>query len=241
VAPKPLFALEQSHHQNRPMALVVDDARLYVGTTPGYGLYGGALTIYDFETKTFDVHRNLIQDQTISALLKTGDTLLGGSSVYGGTGSGDPIATEAKLFTSDPVTGEIQHEWVPVPGAHSINALTRTAKGEIWGLADGTAFRFNPANGKVTKRIQLYPAGQKSGATDGELIAHPNGRLYAVSRNQIFVVDLAESKAKLLHTAVNRLALHPDGKLYTLTRTPGGGTQDTNRLARFDPAAAGCR
>jgi hypothetical protein len=199
------------------------------------------LTIYDFEKQTFDVHRNLIQDQTISALLKTGDTLLGGSSVYGGTGSGDPIATEAKLFTSDPVTGEIQHEWVPVPGAHSINALTRTAKGEIWGLADGTAFRFNPANGKVIKRIELYPAGQKSGATDGELVAHPNGRLYAVSRNQIFVIDLAESKAKLLHTAVNRLALHPDGKLYTLTRTPGGGTQDTNRLAAFNPATPACR
>ncbi|GAB3406251.1 NHL repeat-containing protein [Flindersiella endophytica] len=241
VAPKPLFALEQSHHQNRPMAVVADSARLYVGTTPGYGLYGGALTIYDFDKQSFEVHRNLIQDQSISALLKTGDVLLGGSSVDGGTGSGDPLATEAKLFTSDPVTGAVQRSWVPVPGAHSINALTKTANGEIWGLADGTAFRFDLAKGRVTKRVQVYPAEQKSGATDGELIAHPNGKLYGVSRSQSFVVDPKAGESRRLHTGVNRLALHPDGTLYTLTRTPGGTTQDTNRLARFNPATTGCR
>src|SRR5690606_10811448 len=32
--PRRLFELEESHDQNRPMALVADDERLYVGTTP---------------------------------------------------------------------------------------------------------------------------------------------------------------------------------------------------------------
>jgi streptogramin lyase len=241
VAPTVLFSLEQAHHQNRPMTLVADPSRLYVGTTPGYGLYGGALTIYDFATKTYEVHRNLIPDQTISALLKTGNVLLGGSSVDGGTGSGDPIATEAKLFKADPVTGAVLATYTPVPGARSINALTRTAAGEIWGLADGTAFRFDLRLGRVTKRIQVYPSDQKSGATDGELIAHPNGKLYGVSRQQSFVVDPKAGLARVLHTSVNRLTLHPNGTMYTLTRTPGGGTSDTNRLARFDPASPGCR
>lgn len=239
-APNRLFSLEESHHQNRPMALVADDERLYVGTTPGYGRYGGALTIYDFATKTFEVHRHIVPDQTVSALLKVDGVVVGGSSIDGGTGTGGPIATEAKLFTADPVTGERLAEYNPVPGAHSINALTRTADGAVWGLADGTVFRFDVAAGKVVQRIRIYEQGLASGATDGELIAHPNGDLYVSSRNQLFVADPVSGRSARLYDGARRLALHPDGTFYTLTRTPGGGTEDTNRVARFDPSTARC-
>src|SRR5690606_17028987 len=82
--PRRLFELEESHDQNRPMALVADDERLYVGTTPGYGLYGGAVTIYDFATEEFVVHRNVVPDQSVAALLLVDGVLLGGSSIDGG-------------------------------------------------------------------------------------------------------------------------------------------------------------
>src|SRR5690606_9222235 len=123
--------------------------------------------------------------------------------------------------------------YVPVPGARSINALTRTRDGEIWGLADGTAFRFDLAKGTVTARVPVHGAG--TGALDGELLEHPNGKLYGVSHGQTFVVDPQDRDARVLHDRVHRLALHPDGSFYTLMRRPGSDSPDTNRLARFTP------
>lgn len=232
-APVRLFELEASHDQNRPMALVADAERLYVGTTPGYGLHGGAVTVYDFATEEFVVYRNVVPDQSVSSLLRVSDVLLGGSSIDGGTGT-TPIATEAKLFVLDPATGTVLADYTPVPGAHSINALTQTEDGVIWGLADGTAFTFDVDTGEVTTRIKVLDG--PSGALDGELIEHPNGTLYGTTRNQIFAIDRTAGTGSVLFTDARRLTLHPNGDFYTLTRDPGGATADMNRLARFTPA-----
>lgn len=240
-APRELFALEASHHQNRPMTLVADDERLYVGTTPGYGLHGGAVTVYDFATGEFDVYRHVVPDQSVSALLKVGDVLLGGSSIDGGTGT-DPIASEAKLFVLDPDTGEVLADYAPVDGAHSINALIEASDGTIWGLADGTVFAFDPESGRVTRSIEVF-SDLASGATDGELVEYPDGRIFGNSRSRLFEIDPDRRTSRIVRDDVRRLALHRDGDLYMLMRSPDGDTADTNRLARYEPGPRhpGCR
>jgi hypothetical protein len=88
---------------------------LYVGSTPDYGLWGGALTTYDYATGAYTVQRNIVADPGVTSLAAIGGTLWGGTSISGGGGT-DPKATEAKLFSVERATGAKTRELVPVPG-----------------------------------------------------------------------------------------------------------------------------
>lgn len=233
--PRELFTLVDSDQQNRPVAVVPSGGRLYVGTTPGYGVYGGALSVYDLATGKLDVHRDIVVDQTVAALLPVKDVVYAGSSVDGGQGT-VPRATEARLFVFDPATGAKTAEYTPVPGAKSVNELSLGPDGNIWGLADGTVFVFDPATRTVLRRIKVFGGG--TGGQDGALSWH-DGYLYGVSGGRLFVVDsLAGTATVLRDSGLLRLAAAPDGTLYTLLR-PAGQTNQTN-LASYQPPADRC-
>lgn len=219
--PRVLARLKEDHHQNRPMTLTSDGTSLFVGTTPGYAEFGGAITVIDLATEAFTVHRNVIMDQTISALLaEPGRPVLGGSSVDGGTGT-DPRDGEAHLFRFDPVTATVITDVIPVPGARSVNSLIKLSSGDHWGLADGTAFRFDPDTLVITRTVELYDRSLPSGALDGTLIDHPDGLLYASSRHQVHAFDpAARSAPELIAEGVHRLACTPAGDLYGLGQAP---------------------
>jgi streptogramin lyase len=226
-----LFSLEESDEQNRPVALVPHDGTLYVGTTPGYGVHGGALTTYDLTSKALSVHRDVIADQTVAALVFDGDTLWGGSSIDGGQGT-TPIADQATLFSWDPATGRKTGTYTPVPGARSINALTVGPDGLLWGLADGTVFVFDPRTHKVKRTTTVF-AGT-TGAQDGALVWHPDGDLYGVTGGRLFRVDAHNAEATVLRDhGLLRLTLAPDGTMYTLL-APDGYTNQTD-LASYRP------
>lgn len=234
LAPRVLARLKEDHHQNRPMTLTCDGESLFVGTTPGYAEFGGAITVIDLRTEEFRVHRNVIMDQTISALLAGPGcpVVLGGSSVDGGTGT-DPRVGEAHLFRFDAATATVITDVVPVPGARSVNALIKLTSGDHWGLADGTAFRFDPDTLMITRTVELYDPELKTGALDGELIEHPDGLLYASSRHQVFAFDPAtESAPELIAEDVHRLTCTPAGDLYALGQAPDSSGAYT-RLLRF--------
>ncbi|MFC7547687.1 hypothetical protein [Plantactinospora sp. GCM10030261] len=234
--PRQLFSLEASHHQNRPVAVVPDGDTVYLGTTPGYGLYGGALTEYDITSDTFEVHRDIVPDQPIAALLPLGDVVFGGSSVEGGQGTPGPRATEARLFVYDPATGAKTAEYTPVPGAHSINELSRGPDGRIWGLADGTVFVFDPETRTVVRRVPVFQG--HTGAQDGSL-QWRDGYLYGAAGGRLFLVDSLDGTAHVLRAGgVNRLTRTPDGTMYLLLR-PEGWSNYTN-LASYRPAEDPC-
>lgn len=230
-----LFALEATHHQNRPVAVLPFGGKLFVGTTPGYGLYGGALTVYDLATGALDVHRDIVTDQTIASLLPLDGKIWAGSSTDAGQGA-DPRATEARLFLFDPATQQKTAEYTPVPGARSINELTIGPDGKIWGLADGTVFVFDPATRKVVRKITVFSA--PASAQDGALLWR-DGYLYGTSAGRLFVVDSLAGTAKLLRTSgLLRLDATPDGRMYMLLRVPG--ETEMSHLGRFTPPADKC-
>ncbi|TWD73210.1 putative pyrroloquinoline-quinone binding quinoprotein [Kribbella amoyensis] len=233
--PRILFSLVDSHLQNRPVSVVPSDGKVYVGTTPGYGEYGGALTVYDLANGALSVYRNIVVDQTVAAIQPTTSGLWAGSSVDSGQGT-EPRATEAVLFRADPATGAKTAELVPVPGAKSINELTVGPDGRLWGLADGTVFVVDPATGTVQRRIKVFDG--TTGAADGAL-SWRDGYLYGVTGGRLFVVDsLAGSVEVLRDRGLNRLTATPDGTYYSLLR-PDGKTNPTN-LASYVPPADAC-
>ncbi|MEU4194794.1 hypothetical protein AB0E69_23035 [Kribbella sp. NPDC026611] len=233
--PKELFSLVDSDHQNRPVAVVPAGNKVYVGTTPAYGEYGGALTVYDVPTGTHTVYRNLVTDQTIASALPAGANVWVGSSIEGGQGT-DPKATEAHLVLVNPATGALLNDVVPVPGAASINELITGPDGNIWGLADGVVFVANPATGQVLRRLSVFNG--VTGSQDGAL-SWRDGYLYGVAGGRLFVLDSLSGEATVLRDhGLNRLTQTPDGTYYTLLR-PDGYTNPTN-LGSYTPPVDPC-
>lgn len=233
--PRELFSLVDSHYQNRPVSVVATGNRVYVGTTPSYGEYGGALTVYDIPTGGFTVYRNLVVDQTIASIQPYGANLWLGSGIEGGQGT-EPRATEARLALVDPLTGVVKRDVVPVPGADSINELSIGPDGKLWGLADGTVFVANPVTGRVLRTIEVFDA--RTGANDGAL-SWRDGYLYGVTGGHLFVIDsLGAEQTVLRPRGLNRLTQTPDGTYYTLLR-PDGWSIPTN-LASYTPPIDPC-
>jgi hypothetical protein len=225
-----LFELEPTYDQNRPVDIVYDAGHVYAATTPGYGLYGGALTTYDNAAGTFSVAANIVDKQTVSALAPFNGRVIGGSSVDGGQGT-VPVATEARMFRWDPVRARVTATYRPVPGAHSINALEIGPDGLLWGLGDGTLFVAEPHTGIVLRRVKVFDGA--TGAQDGALVRSADRRhLYGVTGGRLFVVDTRTFRATVLRTGVSRLTMTPDGALYMLYTSPEGGL---THLARYVP------
>ncbi|HZX03834.1 hypothetical protein, partial [Kribbella sp.] len=209
--PKELFSLVDSDHQNRPVAVVPDGNHVYVGTTPAYGEYGGALTVYDVPTGSHTVYRNLVTDQTIASIVPDGNDVWAGSSIEGGQGT-DPKATEAHLVKVDPATGQVLIDVVPVPGAASINELITGPDGNVWGLADGIVFAVDPATGAVQRLLPVFSGA--TGSQDGAL-SWRDGYLYGVTGGRLFVLDILSGQATVLRDhGLNRLTQTPDGTYY---------------------------
>lgn len=233
--PKVLFSLVDSDHQNRPFAVVPSGNSVYVGTTPGYGEYGGAITVYDVPSNTFKVYRNLVTDQSIASILPVGTDVWAGSAIEGGQGT-EPRATEAHLVKVDPATGAVTADVVPVPGAASINELTIGPDGNIWGLADGNVFVANKTTGAVLRTYTVF-SGRIPGH-DGAL-SWRDGYLYGVSGGRLFVLDgLSGTSTILRDHGLNRLTEAPDGTYYSLLRLDGW-TIPTN-LASYKPPVDPC-
>ncbi|HEY3563097.1 MAG TPA: hypothetical protein VGL05_36780 [Kribbella sp.] len=233
--PQELFSLVDSDHQNRPVAVVPHGDHVYVGTTPSYGEYGGALTVYDVPTGSHTVYRNLVTDQTIASIVPSGDDVWVGSSIEGGQGT-DPKATEAHLAKVDPSTGQVLTDVVPVPGAASINELITGPDGNIWGLADGIVFAVDASTGEVQRLLPVFSGA--TGSQDGAL-SWRDGYLYGVTGGRLFVLDILSGNASILRDrGLNRLTQTPDGTYYTLLR-PDGYINPTN-LASYTPPVDPC-
>ncbi|WP_427889826.1 hypothetical protein ACQHIV_40520 [Kribbella sp. GL6] len=233
--PKELFSLVDSDHQNRPVSVVPDGDHVYVGTTPAYGEYGGALTVYDVPTGVHTVYRNLVADQTIASIVPDGNDVWLGSSIEGGQGT-DPKATEAHLVKVDPATGQVLTDVVPVPGAASINELIDGPDGNVWGLADGIVFAVDPATGAVQRLLPVFSGA--TGSQDGAL-SWRDGYLYGVTGGRLFVLDILSGRSTILRDhGLNRLTQTPDGTYYTLLR-PDGYINPTN-LASYTPPVDPC-
>lgn len=162
INPKLLFDL-YGEEQDRPVAMVglEEKGKLFIGTVPDYGRLGGALSVYDFASGKLDIYRNIVENQSVISLAYKNGKVYAGTSIYGGIGQ-DPVEKEAKLFVWDVERGEKTFETVPVPGETVIRALTIGPDGNIWGLAEGTLFIFDPETNMVIYKEDKFSDVQVS-------------------------------------------------------------------------------
>lgn len=227
-------SLKDTYRQIRPIEAVPHAGEVYFGTEPDYGEHGGAVAVLDPATGSVDVTRNVVPDQTVAALTFVGGRLLVGSSTEGGTGT-EPVPGDGHVVEWDPVTKDVVHDVVPVPGADTVNALVTGGDGDVYGLADGTLFQLDPATFTVRRTVHVGPP---SAAGGGELAFHPNGYLYVNTGNGTYVVDPLAFTVTPVTSATLRLQVSADRSIYTLLR-PDGFTNYLD-LGRYVPAATDC-
>jgi hypothetical protein len=222
-APQTLFSLK-AWQQDRPFGMLAVSSlnKLFVGTVPDYGKLGGALAVYDIGTAGLNVYNNLIPNQSIITLAHKNNEVFGGTSVWGGLGS-TPTATEAKLFVWDTVTNTKAFETVPVPGKRAITVLMHGPDGNIWGIAEGTLFIFNPTTRTVIYSADKFPvsyAGAGHVWRDAKMEIADNGFIYVAIGGKMYRMDPATKVVELLvASGVNHLTQDNSGDLYYVSGT----------------------
>lgn len=193
------------HQQNRPRDIHYDgqSGRLFIGTRPQYGFLGGALVAYDPQSDEIDdVHRNVVEDHSITAVTSAQGTTFVGTEIHGGAGT-DPVADEAKLAAVNPDTLEQQWEMTPVPGTSVIRHITTSPAGTggrnlIYGMTDGgVLFAVDPADRSTVVR---EPVADSQGD-----LAMRDRYVFGVDATSLYQFDTAKGE-----TTVIRDDLDPD-------------------------------
>ncbi len=153
--PSELFRLD-GYGQDRPFGLSVAGERIAVGTVPVSGSLGGVLALHDPETGGYEVHGEVVANQSIVSLASDGDRLYGGTSVWGGLGI-EPVETEARLFVWDLEEERLLWEGIVEEGERAITALALDGEGTLWGLTAGRVFEFDPEAIELVRVEELYP------------------------------------------------------------------------------------
>lgn len=189
--PRQLFDL-RAHGQDRPfaMAYAEDIDKLFVGTVPNSTSLQGAIAMYDFATKKLDVFRNIVPNQSIISMVYRNGLLYVGTTVYGGLGTNGPTEQNAKLFIFDPVTKTKVFETTPVSGRKGVTGLHIGPDGMIWGVAEDTIFKFDPATRLFTYKSAKLKRYKADGTTwtYAFLQTGSDGNVYGTSRGQFFTI-----------------------------------------------------
>ncbi|WP_127587148.1 carbohydrate binding domain-containing protein [Paenibacillus koleovorans] len=217
-----LFELS-ADEQDRPFGLAAGDGKLFVGTVPGYGHLGGALTVYDIATGSRTTIRNIVNDQAVIALAYHNGYVYGGTSIWGGNGS-TPTTSQAKFFRYNVATGAVNTYTLPGVGSSEIQAITSVSldsNGKILFWAEGYLMKYDPSTNTVTNKGQKYSinytVGQQSFVFfDGHMLIGKGDNLYGTIGGKLFVIDKTNDAVSTITTPVSASGIAQDvfGNLY---------------------------
>lgn len=173
--------------------------RVWTGSYPAYGTWGGPLACYDPKTGEKRSYRHILPDQSVCALAwaESLGLIVGGASIQGGTGT-QPKATEAALFLWDPVKERRVWRQAPRPGATAITSLLAGPDGMIYGIALGRDFRelfaFDPKARQFVRSLPV-PEGR---ALECSLQSGPDGRIYGVTSDVVYRLEPGADEVEIL-------------------------------------------
>ncbi|WP_459896457.1 NHL repeat-containing protein [Geobacillus stearothermophilus] len=200
-----------SYGQTRITALIKKDNTLLLGTYPENSTGGGVLALYDTVSGKSTVYPNFINNQSIISLLAYKD-----GYIYGGTSrhANYKVSKEPARFFRFKLDNPKRVEFLPIPlNSVMISSLIEGPDGNIWGMANGTLFQYNPStNSFKTKQILKAISGRFKNAV---LVNGKNGLLYGTVEGKLFEVDPSTMKVTILldHNAWD-LAIDKNGTLY---------------------------
>jgi streptogramin lyase len=188
-----LISYQGANGSWRPRAMVKGPTgEILVGSVPGYGLTGGALTVLDPVTNQVSGSYAVIPGQSVVSLTVANGLVAGGTSIYGGGGS-VPTATDAQLFLWDSAAAKVVFATVPVPGATNITDLVTAPNGLVFGIAGPLArenrlFVFDPILRTIIHRAEL-PGFAVNAGVYNSIGVGPDGKLYGLYPYGIFSID----------------------------------------------------
>ncbi|GIP39493.1 hypothetical protein J31TS4_27730 [Paenibacillus sp. J31TS4] len=241
-AANPGLAADIEEFQDRPFTMTSGDDKLFIGTFPGYGELGGALTILQ-ETKgtdgtvtgvTYETFRNLVPNQSLFGLAYRDGLVYGGTSPNGGLGSeiADP---EGKMFVFDTAAKRVTRTLKPdIPGMtgriRHIGELAFGPDGLLWGILDSTIdpkgteeggynaylFALRPDTLEVVKSKKVTTTAYTTSKFRPYYLRWgKDGLLYSTIGRQLYAVDPADLRAeKVVDGTVNLMTLGEDGSIY---------------------------
>ncbi len=219
VADKNPLLIGEAEGQSRAFAVLkvttTNEKKFFFGTVPEYGKLGGALVIYNEQTKAFNVHEQPVAQQSVVSLVQHNNLVIGGTTISGGLGI-KPSTKEAVLFGWDIAGNQKTFELVPVPGAAAITCLMRGPDNFIWGVADGTLFIFDAEKKSVisTHKLYDYPPFNSHIWRSAAMVIHPSGMIYGTGNNNLFQIDPKTKAVTILNTNASLLAMDKEGNLY---------------------------
>lgn len=193
--PRDLVSLGEGLY--RPRAMIAGPhGKVYVGGYPDYGLYGGAIGVYDPKKGEKRIYRHIIPNQSIASLAYTKklDLIAAGSSVRGGNGT-RPIEKEAKLILWDPKEEKKIFDIVPVSEAKTILSLVATEDGILYGITDNEKGFILDVDKRVVKKV--FDLGFKD-PLEVSLQPGPDRRLYGLAQGAIFAIDPRSDEVSLI-------------------------------------------
>jgi streptogramin lyase len=218
--PEPVFHV--GHHQDRPFAITSGGGRVFLGTIPGYGRLGGALTVYDPaapEGEEVRVYPDIVQDQSIIGLAYAGGRIYGSTSVFGGLGI-DPRAEQGRVFIWDLEKEEVVLEReLELPEAAGvprvIGGLSLGPDGLVWGAVNGTLFALDPGTLEVVRHEILYPQVKSySRWRPAYLRWGADGLLYCNVAGHVTIVDPETWEFLPTGCSSGLMTLGPDGSIF---------------------------
>lgn len=206
--------------QDRPFVLTSGDDKLFIGTISEYGVQGGALTVYDSNTGSWSVHRDVVTDQSIIGLAYKDGKLYGGTSIWGGLGI-QPSQSEAKMFIWDVENAQKIDEFtVSIPGIDEtpkmIGGLSFGPDGLLWGVVAGSVFAMNPETKEIVKSKVIFPSDYINNSTWRPYYLRwgNDGLLYTTVGRNMVVLNPETMAYDVLKTGVSLAALGDDGNIY---------------------------
>jgi hypothetical protein len=176
----------------RPRAMLTGPrGRVWLGSYPNYGCWGGPLTWYDPRTGDKGSYGVVLKDQSVTGLvwLEKQGLILGCTSIEGGSGT-SPRARQAALFLWDPVGEKRVWSRIPHRGAHSITSLVAAPDGLVYGFGWGRepqgrdfaeVFAFSP---ETREFVGAVPVAEP--VYDHSIRIGVDCKVYLVTANSVF-------------------------------------------------------
>lgn len=201
----PIIVGSIGEDQDRPTVMKEANGKAIIGSIPDYDQVGGALTIYDPNTKQSKVYRNLIAEQSITGLCYEDGIVYGSSSVACGLDT-NPTKQYAEVFRFDMNTGKLLSHRVPNLSGFSkpvggIGDVAIGPDGLLWAATTGMVFAMNKDTLEVVKQIKLtnesQPSSYKQYWWPKSVLFGKYGHLYVSDGGKLRIIDPLTGESRL--------------------------------------------
>ncbi len=221
--------------QDRVFASTDGNDKIYYGSVPYYGYFGGCIASYDKTTKETKVYENIVKDHSIVGLAYKNGKLYGSTTIFGGLGI-TPAEDTAKVFIFDPQEGKVETVKALKLKKDLSNQLfagnmSFSPDGRLFVGTNNVLVELDPADLSVKKELVLGSQPDLT-VTDTRWQGFffewaPNGLLFTNIGGKVSAVDIDTMDYKILDAnRSNAISLGMDQNLYILSN----GTASVSRI-----------